>query len=115
MNPTDLTDDQLVAATNEYIQRTVRRARNQGLAQGMTIMLYASIDGDKYQLSHDLHYGRYSNEIKLTGGNLFELVEKHCAIAGISVTPPLQVTPTLSAPEIEEAHFVPVENDDVPF
>lgn len=125
MDVNSLTDEELVAAANEYIQRTVRRMDSVGLEAPKTVMLYASVHGKDYKITHDLHYGSYSNEIKLTSGNLFELIKKHAVIKGIHVTPPVEITPMLSAPEsvpdplIEEAHFTEVSqnwsNDDVPF
>lgn len=126
MDVNSLTDQELVAAANEYIQRVIRRARPY-LSDSMTVMLYASSSSykpDEYEIDHSLYYGEYANEVKLKGGNLFELLAKHQAIANIPTSPAVKVTPMLSAPEpeIEEAHFTEVPrncfsgaDDDAPF
>lgn len=124
MDVNSLTDEELVAAANEYIQRVIRKARPE-LSNSMTVILSAnssSYKPDEYEIDHSLHYGDYSNEVKLKGGNLFELLSKHRAIANIHTSPVVKVTPMLSAPEIEEAHFTEVPrncfsgaDDDVTF
>lgn len=109
MNIQTLTDAELVLAANEYFQRVINRMRNHGLDKQMTVMLYAGVHSKEYEISHDLHYGGYSNEIKLKGGNLFDHIDKHAIIAGMAVTPVVQVAPMLPAPTpIEDAHFVEV-------
>jgi hypothetical protein len=124
-NPASLTDDQLAAAANEYFQRAMRRV--EGIKGSVTLFQHAWAFGDrsKYEISHSFEI----DKVKLEGGNLFELAEKHRAIAGIPVTPPVSVTPLLTAPIPPEpvyAEFSEVENtpkpqydstlnDDVPF
>jgi hypothetical protein len=131
IDPRSLTDDELVAAANEYIARTVARMNSAGLTRHMFIMLHAGVwesHNGKFEISHGLHFTHAdSEEIKLKGGNLFELIDKHKVIAGIPTTPVHQVMPMLAAPTpppstsdgaaIEEGEFTPIDElpDDVPF
>ena len=109
MNITDLSDAELVLAANEYFQRVVRKKRNISLEKQITVMLYAGVYDEEYEISHDLHYGSYSNEIKLKGGNLFDLIDKHATIAGIPVTPVVKdALMLLALTLIEDAHFMEV-------
>lgn len=121
MDVNSLTDQELVAATNEYISRAISRTHECTGAAHVFISAYA-YNRDKYSIDHNFSLGK--PEVKLEGGNLFELVEKHKIIQNFPTTPASEIIPMLSAPEplIEEAHFTEVSrncfsgaDDDMPF
>lgn len=100
---TSLTDNELAAAADEYIRRVLHSMAHNGLDQETCmVMLLAHVwphRKGEFEISHKLHYGNSSNEVKLEGSNLFQLRDKHLAIAGIKTDPPTVVTPMLAAPE----------------
>jgi hypothetical protein len=124
-DPTQLSDEQLVAAANEYIQRTVKRMRELGMDDTMyfSISNYVWKHEDKYTINHQLHYKpNGGKELQLEGGNLFQLVNKHAAILDLPIDPPHAVAPMLPAPpppsepDSGYAEFTEVDDeDDVPF
>lgn len=123
-DPTELSDDQLARAADEYIKRTVNLLRSHGVTNklSITIMAHVSSYDDTYHIEHAIQYGSSYDGPSVKGSNLGNLA--HRAInrfhedktdSATYVVPQLEAPATVEAVATDVTPPPEVEDDGIPF